>query len=301
MLFHGIYTIESKQNKDWTKSAFVSKRSSKCENRSLYSLLALEICTEASERCWKLCWEHTRWCDVVPIPPHAVDLSPAAPTWEPACELTHPQDWSLLGTLASLYGGLQSARHPLHQEGEETIQQTFNKQSIGRPESFMGCKRILTRSAPRFVRADVLSPAGDASLCLCVHPAFFNMYKHTLVSYRHSLALRVLMTDVPVPVTSSHRCFYFRKTPLLQRELKASHNFPVTNHTPSKSTLIVEISTTTPAYPQQRYVWPEVLLLDPSFLFSFYLSGSQPFIFSSAFYLSLDHQFPCYTKDAEAG
>ena len=149
----------------------------------------------------------------------------------------------------------------------------------------MGCKRTLTHSASHFVRGNLLGPAGDVSLCLCVHPAFFNMHKHTLVSYKHLLTLRVLVTDISVPVKSLHRCIYSRKTAFLQRELKAYHNFPVTNCTLSNSTLIAEISTTIPAYPNQRYLWPKVLLLDASFLFSFYLSGPQPFTFSYSFLL----------------
>lgn len=83
---------------------------------------------------------------------------------------------------------------------------------------------------------------------------------------------------------SLHRRIYSTKTAILQRMLKASHNFPVTNHTLSKSTLIAETSTTTPAYPYHHYVWPEVLHLDPSFLFSFHLSELPLFTFSYNFF-----------------
>lgn len=146
----------------------------------------------------------------------------------------------------------------------------------------MGCRRTLTHSASHFLRGNLLGPAGDVSLCLYAHPTIFNMHKHALVSYKHLLALRVLVTDISVPVKSLH---LFQKTALLQRELKAYHNFPLTNCTLSKSTLIAEISTTIPAYPYQYYIWHKVLLLDPSLLFSFYLSGSQPFPFSYSFLL----------------
>lgn len=156
----------------------------------------------------------------------------------------------------------------------------------------------MTHSASHFVIGNVLGSAADVSLCLCVHPAFFNMYRHTLVPYKHLLALRVLVTDILVLVKSFHRCIYSRKTALLQRELKAPHNFPVTNCTLSRSTLIAEVSTTRPGIHTST---TSGLLLDASFLFSFYLSGSQPFTFLTAFYFNLDHRFPCRTKDAEPG
>lgn len=89
-------------------------------------------------------------------------------------------------------------------------------------------------------------------------------------------------TSAPV---SLPRCVYSRKTTILQRMLKASHNFPVANCTLSKSTLIAEISTTTPAHPFQHYIWPKVLHLDPSFVFSFHLSELPPFTSSYSLFL----------------
>lgn len=131
----------------------------------------------------------------------------------------------------------------------------------------------------------MLDSAEDASLCLCMHLPFFNMHRCILVPYKHLLVLRVFVPDIPVPWCPCPDVFIPEKTAILQRMLKASHNFPVTNCTLRKSTLIAEISTTTPAYPYQHDVWPQVLHLDPSFVFSFHLSELPPFTSSYSLFL----------------
>lgn len=147
----------------------------------------------------------------------------------------------------------------------------------------MVCRRTSTHSASYFVRGNMLDQAGGVNLCLCT--SLFLQHAQTHSGVLQTLALRALVTDISVPVKSLHRCNYSRETELLQRQLKTHKNFPVTTCTLSRSASIAETSTTTPAYPYQHYIGPKALLLNPSFLFSFYLPGSQTFTLSYSFLL----------------
>lgn len=159
----------------------------------------------------------------------------------------------------------------------------------------MVCRRNLSHSASHFVRGNVLDKAWCVSLCLCT--SLFLQHAQTHSGVLQTLALRVLVTDIISASEVLAQMKLSRKTELLQRQLKAHKKFPVTTCNLSKSTSIAETSTTTPAYPSGLRSCCSTALSSSAFT----CLGHKLSLSLTAFYFSLDHQFPCSTKDAEAG